>query len=69
LYRHPPAIEKLSVDERIALVERRLWESIAEATPLIEAQRAELDRRLEDHKRDPGEVVPWESSRRPLLPV
>jgi putative addiction module component (TIGR02574 family) len=52
-------IEKLSVEERIALVEE-LWDSIAEVTPLPEAQRAELDRRLEEHRRDPDDVVPWE---------
>jgi putative addiction module component (TIGR02574 family) len=52
-------IEKLSVEERIALVEE-LWDSIAEATPLSEPQRAELDRRLEEHKRNPDDVVPWE---------
>ena len=52
-------IEKLSVEERIALVED-LWDSIAEDTPLTEPQRAELDRRLDEHKRDPGDVVPWE---------
>jgi putative addiction module component (TIGR02574 family) len=52
-------IEKLSVEERIALVEE-LWDSIAEDTPLTEPQRAELDRRLEEHKRDPGDVVSWE---------
>jgi putative addiction module component (TIGR02574 family) len=52
-------IEKLSVEERIALVEE-LWDSIAEDTPLTDAQRAELDRRLEEHSRDPGGVVAWE---------
>ena len=52
-------IEKLSVEERIALVEE-LWDSIAEDTRLTEPQRAELDRRLEEHQRDPGDVVPWE---------
>ena len=52
-------IEKLSVEERITLVEE-LWDSIAEATPLSEPQRAELDRRLEEHKRNPDDVVPWE---------
>ncbi len=52
-------VEKLSVEERIALVEE-LWDSIAEDTPLTEPQRAELDRRLEEHQRDPGDVVPWE---------
>ena len=52
-------IERLSVEERISLVEE-LWDSIAEATPLTEAQRLELDRRLEDHKANPNDVVPWE---------
>ena len=51
-------IEKLSVEERFVLVEE-LWDSIAEATPLTEAQRAELDRRLEDHKNNSENVVPW----------
>ena len=53
-------IEKLSVEERLALVEE-LWDSIAEATPLTEAQRSELDRRLQDHRNNPGDVIPWES--------
>ncbi len=53
-------IEKLSLEERLVLVEE-LWDSIAEATPLTEAQRAELDRRLEDHKDKPENAVPWES--------
>ena len=52
-------IEQLSVEERIGLVEE-IWDSIAEATPLTEAQRAELDRRLEDHEANPDDVVPWE---------
>lgn len=33
---------------------------IAEATSLTEAQRAELERRVEEHERDPDDVVPWE---------
>ena len=52
-------IEKLSVEERIALVEE-LWDSIAEDTPLTEPQRAELARRLDEHRREPSDVVPWE---------
>jgi len=55
-------IEKLSVEERIALVEE-LWDSIAEATPLTEAQRVELDRRMKDHANDPDDVIPWESGK------
>ena len=38
-------IERLSVEERLSLVEE-IWDSIAEATPLTEAQREELDRRM-----------------------
>ena len=53
-------IENLSVEERITLVEE-LWDSIAEATPLSETQCAELDRRLEDHKNNPEDVIPWEA--------
>ena len=55
-------IDRLSVAERLALVED-LWDSIAEesaATSLTDAQRAELDRRLADHKANPNDVVPWE---------
>ncbi len=55
-------IDRLSVEERLALVED-LWDSIAEesaATPLTDAQRAELDRRLVDHEANPNDVVPWE---------
>lgn len=52
-------IERLSVEERLALVEE-LWDSIAEATPLTDAQRAELKRRLAEHEANPDDVVPWE---------
>lgn len=55
-------IDRLSVDERLALVEE-LWDSIAEsgvALPLTDIQQAELDRRLSDHEGHPDDVVPWE---------
>jgi putative addiction module component (TIGR02574 family) len=52
-------IEQLSVAERLLLVEE-LWDSIAAATPLTDAQRAELDRRLADHETNPEDVVSWE---------
>lgn len=52
-------IEQLSVDERLVLVEE-LWDSIAAATPLTAAQRAELDRRIADHEAHPDDVVSWE---------
>lgn len=37
-----------------------IWDSLAEATPLTDAQRLELDRRLREHKANPDDVVPWE---------
>ncbi len=54
-------IDRLSVEERLALVED-LWDSIAgesAAMSLTDVQRAELDRRLADHEANPNDVVPW----------
>ena len=53
---------KLSIAERIQLAED-LWDSIPEDAadvPLTEAQKAELDRRLEDLERDPDAGESWE---------
>ena len=58
-------IDRLSIDERLALVEE-LWDSIAKdaaAVPVTDAQRAELDRRLTDHEAHPDDVVSWEEVR------
>jgi putative addiction module component (TIGR02574 family) len=52
-------IEQLSVAERLVLVEE-LWDSISAATPVTDAQRAELDRRLADHEANPDDVISWE---------
>ena len=48
-------IERLSVAECLVLVEE-VWDSIAAATPLTDAQRIELDRRLADHEANPDDV-------------
>ena len=53
---------KLSIAERIQLAED-LWESIPEKgadVPLTDAQKAELDRRLDDLQRNPDAGEPWE---------
>ncbi len=55
-------IDRLSVEDRIALA-LAIWDSIAaEPHPplLTEAQRQELQRRLDDYRANPGDVVPWE---------
>lgn len=60
---------KLSVSERIQLVED-IWDSIATATPpapLGEAQRAELDRRLESHRDNPTAGTPWPRVRQEIM--
>ena len=54
--------KKLSIAERLQLVQD-IWDSIAddtEALPLTDAQKAELDRRLEQHRSDPDSAIPWE---------
>ena len=51
----------LSVTERIQLVED-IWDTIAEVPEQVEltdAQKAELDRRLEAYHRNPSEGSPW----------
>jgi len=60
--------EKLSIAERLQLVED-IWDSIADETeslPLTDAQKAELDRRLEQYRRDPDSAIPWEQVREDL---
>jgi putative addiction module component (TIGR02574 family) len=55
-------IQELTQDERLDLIEE-LWESLA-ATPgemaLTGAQRAELDRRLEEMDYDKNLGIPWD---------
>jgi putative addiction module component (TIGR02574 family) len=55
-------IDRLPIEERLALVED-LWDSIAAesgALPLTEAQRLELQRRLDEDDAHPDDVVPWD---------
>ena len=56
-------ISKMSIEDRIALVEEIL-DTIAadqEKLPLTDAQKAELDRRMANtYKANPADVIPWE---------
>jgi len=55
-------LDRLSAEDRIAVAEA-IWESVAreaEAAPLSEPQRAELERRLADSLARPDAVSPWE---------
>ena len=54
-------IEQLTANQRLELIER-LWESLSatpETIPLSDAQRAELDRRLDDLEREGPQGIPW----------
>jgi putative addiction module component (TIGR02574 family) len=54
--------DALSTDERLNLLED-LWASPSRnpaALPLTDAQRAELDRRLDDVEQDGPTGIPWE---------
>ena len=55
--------KRLSVTDRIELVEA-IWDTVAEDAslgdiPLTQAQQAELDRRIEDWRRDPDSGSSW----------
>ena len=55
-------IAHLSPEERLRLLEQ-LWESLSvtpAAIPLTNAQREELDRRLDELDRDGPAGIPWE---------
>ncbi len=56
-------IENLSAAEKAELLDA-VWESLeADALSLTDAQRAELDRRIERHEQNPSDVIPWEQVR------
>lgn len=55
-------IDRLSVADRLALAQE-IWDSVVsdiEQSPLTEAQRQELERRLADSLARPDAVTPWE---------
>ena len=58
-------LHKLTLAERLELIEI-LWDSIAEepdALPLTDAQRLEIDRRLDSYARRKPELRSWDDVR------
>lgn len=56
-------IEQLSREERLSLIEE-LWESLTptqDHVALSDAQRNELDDRLDEMERDPALGIPWDA--------
>lgn len=52
---------ELTPEERIELAEE-LWDSIEpqDMPPLTADQKEEIERRLAEHRRDPGTAITWE---------
>lgn len=62
-------VKRLSIPERIALVEE-IWDSIAEDNgcfELTEAQKQELDRRIESFRANPSQGRTWEEIKNDFL--
>ncbi len=60
-------IENLSAAEKADLLDV-VWESLeADAQSLTDAQRVELDYRIERHEQNPSDVIPWEQVRAGLF--
>ena len=52
----------MAVAERLALI-ARIWDSLdPEDIPLADAQRNELDRRVDEMERDGGAGIPWDEA-------
>ena len=61
-------IDRLSVDERLALVEE-IWDSITadgSIPTLTRPQRNELERRYQEYEANPDDVTSWECLKPPL---
>lgn len=57
-------VNALTPEERLLLIER-LWDSLSENdVPLTPAQAAELERRLEDIERNPGDQMTWAEAKK-----
>jgi len=62
---------KLPPAERVEIA-LALWDSLEDSQldalmPVTDEQKAEVDRRLAEHERDPASAIPWEQVRRELL--
>jgi len=57
---------KLSINDRILLAQD-IWDSVvAEGLPLpiSESHKQILDQRLEEHRKSPDDVIPWDEVKR-----
>jgi putative addiction module component (TIGR02574 family) len=64
-----PDIQRLSPSEKLVLV-TELWDDLAAHpadVPVTPEQIAELDRRMEDYRRDPTQMTTWEAIKLRIL--
>jgi putative addiction module component (TIGR02574 family) len=64
-----PEIQNLPPAEKLALV-TELWDDLAahpSDVPVTPEQIAELDRRMEEYRKDPSRVTTWEAIKRRVL--
>lgn len=64
-----PAVNSLSATEKLLLVSE-LWDDLAAhptEVPVSREQIAELDRRMEEYRRDPSKVTSWEAIQQRIL--
>jgi len=61
IYETLSELTSLPIPDRLRVVES-LWDSIESDTPVLlpPEQRAELDRRIEAHEANPGELLSWD---------
>jgi putative addiction module component (TIGR02574 family) len=64
-----PELQKLSAADKFALAVE-LWDELSsnpEEIPVTEEQLNELDRRVEEYRKDPDKVVTWEDAKARIL--
>jgi putative addiction module component (TIGR02574 family) len=68
LERHPD-IQRLSASEKFVLV-TELWDDLAAHpvdVPVNSHEIAELDRRMEEYRKDPSQVTTWDAIKQRIL--
>ncbi len=64
-----PEVSRMTPAQKLPLVSE-LWDDLAahpSQVPVSPAQLAELDRRMEDYRRDPSNVTSWEAIQQRIL--
>lgn len=64
-----PDVSRLTAAQKLLLVSE-LWDDLAAhptEVPVSREQIAELDRRMEDYRRDPSQATSWEAIQKRLL--